>query len=476
MLDPVKMAQLLSELFSEEQEEDRPWWRWYWDDDEEEKRKIVGPLYGQLTFKAVPDTRKIIVISKMPEAYRVIQELIRELDKREMAEVPRVVQIEYADPEDLSERLNAIFSQQGAAVKIRLTRKSLTKTGMETVEEGEGEDEGDGGSGAAGEYVPPWTSGAERPDEMPISGVIGRVRFIPDPRSKAILVLAPKEFMDDIVKTIKALDKPGMQVRVRATVIEINHSDSTSLGMQLADLDALSGLDNAITMDAASTFTEAYRHGTVTLEMGVDVTALIDLLVKETNAKILNQQTLWMKDNEEADFFKGETVPFQTGGLLTPEGGQATDVEFQAVGMTLRVRPNITHKRDVDMNIDLTISQRTGEEIADQPVRSSMNTTTTAIVRDGQTIVLGGILFQKDTVTERKLALFGDLPLVGGLFRHESTIQSNTELIVFITPEVIGREDMLRETEKAEEKMESMLEQFKGIEELAEPKEVKAEE
>ncbi|MHC4337178.1 MAG: type II secretion system protein GspD [Planctomycetota bacterium] len=393
-----------------------------------------------------------------------------------MAEVPRVVQIEYADPEDLSERLNAIFSQQGAAVKIRLTRKSLTKTGMETVEEGEGEDEGDGGSGAAGEYVPPWTSGAERPDEMPISGVIGRVRFIPDPRSKAILVLAPKEFMDDIVKTIKALDKPGMQVRVRATVIEINHSDSTSLGMQLADLDALSGLDNAITMDAASTFTEAYRHGTVTLEMGVDVTALIDLLVKETNAKILNQQTLWMKDNEEADFFKGETVPFQTGGLLTPEGGQATDVEFQAVGMTLRVRPNITHKRDVDMNIDLTISQRTGEEIADQPVRSSMNTTTTAIVRDGQTIVLGGILFQKDTVTERKLALFGDLPLVGGLFRHESTIQSNTELIVFITPEVIGREDMLRETEKAEEKMESMLEQFKGIEELAEPKEVKAEE
>ena len=89
-----------------------------------------------------------------------------------------------------------------------------------------------------------------------------------------------------------------------------------------------------------------------------------------------------------------------------------------------------------------------------------MNTTTTAIVRDGQTIILGGILFQKDTVVERKMALLGDLPLVGGLFRHNDTIQSNTELIVFITPEVIDQEEMLAETEKSEEKMVSMLGKF----------------
>jgi len=97
-----------------------------------------------------------------------------------------------------------------------------------------------------------------------------------------------------------------------------------------------------------------------------------------------------------------------------------------------------------------------------------MNTTTTAIVRDGQTIVLGGILFQKDTVTERKMALFGDLPLVGGLFRHNDAIQSNTELIVFITPGVIVEEEMPLETKKAEEKMESMLGKFKGPEEANE--------
>jgi len=90
-----------------------------------------------------------------------------------------------------------------------------------------------------------------------------------------------------------------------------------------------------------------------------------------------------------------------------------------------------------------------------------MNTTTTAIVRDGQTIVLGGILFQKDSLVERKLPLVGDLPLVGPLFRHYETLESNTELIIFITPEVIDEESMPAETEKAEVKMESMLGKLK---------------
>ena len=462
--DPVKMAQLLSDLFSEEAAEDRGWWDWYFGSDDEDRKKIVGPLYGQLTFKAVPDTRKIIVISKMPEAYRVIQELIYDLDKTEMTEVPRVVKIEYADPEDLSERLNAIFSEPGAQVKIRLTEKSLSKTGMASTSEGEDEGEDGGDTGTAGEYTPPWVNMSRRPEEMPISRVIGRIRFIPDPRSKAILVLAPKEFMEDIVKTIKELDLPGMQVRVRAVVIEINHSDVTSLGLQLADGGALSGLDNAITVDAISTLTEAYRHGTVTLDMGVDVTALIDFLVKTTDAKILNQQSLWMKDNEQAVLFKGETVPFKGGITTTGTGVSDQSITYEEVGVTLRVRPNITPQRNVDMKMDLTLSQRTGELVGGEPVRSSMITNTTAIAQDGQTIVLGGILFQQDSVTKRKIPLVGDLPVVGGLFGHEATTQTNNEMIVFITPEVIDEEDMPAQAEKAEEKMATMLGQFEGFE------------
>ncbi|MHC4388668.1 MAG: type II secretion system protein GspD, partial [Planctomycetota bacterium] len=138
------------------------------------------------------------------------------------------------------------------------------------------------------------------------------------------------------------------------------------------------------------------------------------------------------------------------------------------VGVTLRIRPNITPQRNVDMKMDLTLSQRTGELVGGEPVRSSMITNTTAIAQDGQTIVLGGILFQQDSYVRRKIPLVGDLPGVGGLFRHEATTKTNNEMIVFITPEVIDEEDMPTETEKAEEKMATMLGQFEGFEGLDE--------
>ena len=133
--------------------------------------------------------------------------------------------------------------------------------------------------------------------------------------------------------------------------------------------------------------------------------------------------------------------------------------------MTLRARPSITPEKKVDMILNVILSQLTGENVNAQPVRTEMETTTNMIVQDGQTVMLGGILFQKDSTIERKLPLLGDMPLVGPLFRHSETIAANNELIVFITPYVIDEpENMLPETieelEGAKEKLDSVLEQL----------------
>ena len=124
---------------------------------------------------------------------------------------------------------------------------------------------------------------------------------------------------------------------------------------------------------------------------------LIDFLVRELDAKILNQQTLWTKDNEEAQFFKGKRVGFQTRVSISDTGGRATtDFEYEKVGMTLRARPSITPEKNVDMIINVVLSQLTSEEINSQRVRTELDTTTNMIVQDGQTIMLGGMLFQED--------------------------------------------------------------------------------
>ena len=490
--DPVKMAQLLTRLFSEAGDDSsRSFMRMlFYGDEMEQKKKIVGPLYGQLTFENVPETKKIIVISKIPEAYEIIEQLILDLDRQEMAEIPKVVQLKYADPEDLSERLNAMFNEAGTIAPIRRTPSGLGNYSMEQSASGGGQSGGgqSGGGGNnnnnnnsgsnPGEYTPPWSrggSGRGALAEQPLSNVIGHVRFIPDPRSKSILVLAPPEFHNDIELTIRTLDVPGMQVMIRATVVEINHSALTSLGLQLATNPAAFGNleENAITaLSSLTSLSTGGRAVSGTTPLGAtgtgtiagttaSVYALIDFLVKHVNAKILNEQTLWTEDNEEASFFKGNKVAFLGGSTIASGGLSQSSVMFEKVGMTLAVRPSITPDKNVDMIVNILLSQLTGDLVNDQPIRTQMETKTNMIVRDSETLMLGGILFQEKSKVKRKVPLLGDLPLVGGLFQHNDVRLSNNEMLIFITPFVISDSTMSEAAKAALEKSRERLDQTK---------------
>jgi type II secretory pathway component GspD/PulD (secretin) len=450
--DPVQMTELLTKLFTEESDNSSSLWRiLWWGDDVTQRKKIVGPLYGQLTFEDLPGTKKIIVISKIPQAYDVIEQLIYELDRQEMAEIPTVVQLKYADPEDLSERLNAMFNEPGTTAPIRRTTRGLSAYSMDDSDnsQNQGGNRNDGGGGAnnPGEYTPWWSrGGGRRPDEEPISNVIGRVRFIPDPRSKSILVLAPPEFQANIRETIDMLDVPGKQVMIKAIIMTVDHEDVTSLGLQLAsDPTSFGALEeNSVTaLNDLSTWAE---RGSFSFGAGMNVTLLVDFLLKKTNAQVLNEQTVWTKDNEEASFFRGDKVAFQTDFSVSDTGGRATSsFEFERVGMTLRARPSITPEKNVDMVINVILSQLTNDLVNTQPVRTEMETTTNMIVADGETIMLGGMLFQQNTAVQRKLPLLGDVPVAGELFRHNDNIVANEELIVFITPYVVDDGEAMSE-------------------------------
>jgi general secretion pathway protein D len=472
--DPVQMARLLTKLFSEDSEGSNSLFRilYYGFDEMQQKKKIIGPLYGQLTFEEVPGTKKIIVISKIPQAYEVIEQLIMELDRQEMAEIPHVVQIKYADTEDLTERLNAMFNEQGTPAPIRRTTRGIGDYSMDSGNEGQNQNSSRNSNPSnsnrqnnADTYTPPWSSGGARrmTKEQPISNVIGRVRFIPDPRSKSILVLAPPEFQKSIEETIRQLDVPGKQVMIKAVVVEVDHQDMTSLGVQLSSNPGGTFSVGENGMTALGELTYLQERGSATIEVGTSVTGLLDLLVKKVNAKILNQQSLWTEDNEEASFFKGQRIAFQTSSTTSETGISRTqNYDYQDVGMTLAVRPSITPEKNVDMMVTVLLSDLTGDSTNGQPNRRVMNSTTNMIVQNGQTLMLGGILFQTDSKIERKVPLLGDVPLLGELFKHHDVKKANNELIVFITPYVIDEETS--ETTKAEiiEQPKQKLEMVEG--------------
>jgi len=465
--DPVRMTDLLTKLFSDQESSDStPWWMW-WASNDDEKKKIVGALYGQLTFEAVPDTKKIIVISKIPEAYEVIRELIEELDSMEVAELPMVVTLNYADAEDLCDQLNAILNEPGTISTLRRSKRGLSA--YSTDEQGNrqssaGVDDGQDDS----DIITPWWDRSRNrfEDEMPPSNLIGRIRFIPVHRSKAVLVLAPKEYQQSLKEMISQLDQPGKQVMVKAIIIEVNHQKMNSLGVKLA---SDSGAFGALGEGALLALTQlAYTQNQGTFNLGADlfqegatttanINVLVDLLIQEAEAKVLNQPTLWTKDNEEAEFFKGKRVPFLVSTQTSAEGtAQRDSVEYRDVGVTLRVRPNITPEKAVDMTINLIISEVEQALVNGNIATSELNTTTHMIVDDGETIMLGGILFKNDNLIEQKIPILGDVPLVGPLFRHYDTELSNNELIAFITPYVVDANSGVATRRQLQEKQEKL--------------------
>jgi general secretion pathway protein D len=451
-VDPSQMADLLTQLFSESSSSSsrtttstRSVLSAMYGTTATSAERIIGPLYGQLTFADVPGTKKIIVISNIPEAYEVVEALIKDLDEEEMAEVPTVVELKFADPERLCEVLNAMFCEAGSSVEILRSASGLGEYSMDESSSSTTDTSQEG-------YSPWWSSAGARTtttdEERPISNVIGKIRFVPETRTKSVLILSPPEFIPKIEELIARLDVPGKQVMIKAVIVEVDHQDVTSLGIQLASNANAFGSLNENAILALNAFEQLDQHGSAVFGAGgssgtetsntlsSDVYGLLDFLQKKVNAKILNQQSLWTEDNEEASFFKGQRVAFYTAAT-TGTGTSTQNFEFQRVGMNLAVRPSITPTKDVDMIINIIISQLTTDEKNSQPVRTEMETKTNMIVGDGQTLMLGGILFQQDGRTKRGVPILSDIPIAGVLFSHYEKTVANNELLVFITPYVI---------------------------------------
>ena len=460
--DTSQMVTLLTSLFSREAASSQfSVYDYLFGYGHEDKEKFMGPLYGQLTFEEVAGTKKIIVISTIPEAYDVVEDLIRKLDQAEMAEVPQVIKLKYRDPEALAMHLNAMFNESGTSAAIQLSERGLRDYSMDESQDNTNNPNNRNNttnsnqSNNATEYRPWWTTGREAMGEAAISNVIGRARFIPDTYSRSILVLAPPEFMENIEQMITELDTPGKQVMIKVIIAQVDHRNMTSLGAQFSsDSTKWSTVDHENAITARNALGLLEKHGALVFGAGgdsgsssqisvnTDISVLLDFLVKELDAQILNQQTLWTKDNEEAEFFKGQRVGFQTRVSISDTGGRATsDFAYEKVGMILRTRPSITPEMNVDMIINVVLSQLTSEIINSQRVRTEMDTTTNMIVDDGQTLMLGGMLFQEDSKTVRKVPLLGDLPLIGGLFRHKESVLANHELLIFVTPHVVDGTD-----------------------------------
>lgn len=442
--DPGEIRDLLTEMFSG-REAGRP--RSYIElllGSGDRGTTPIGRLVGQFSFQVMPSSNKLIVQSKNVAYFDVIDKLIAELDKPQRAGLPLFIELKYANAEDLCEQLNAMLAEPGTRAKIRRAARGLTNyigesdgtsTNVSTSSSSNDNEEDS-------EMTEFWWQGYRRPeDRVPVSNLIGKIRFVPVYQRNAVMVLAPNAFMEPIAELVDELDQRGRQVIIYGRIGEIQHEDQTSLGMRLAsDPSILPPADTAAGGSLSLDFSDSIFSGTMILGAKANVSLILNLLIEEFGMKILVEPSVTTSDNEAAEFFDGRQVSVISELKESAEGGSTiTSVADKMVGTRLRVRPHITKEGSVDMMINLEISRIVpGATSAGNPIFDIREVITHIIVQDGQTVMLSGIIQQEKFDDIRKTPLLGDLPLLGGLFRTVDKGIRNRELIVFITPRVMN--------------------------------------
>ena len=292
-----------------------------------------------------------------------------------------------------------------------------------------------------------------------------------DPETNALVVTATQSDFAILEQVIRKLDVRRLQVYVEALIAEVDTRTIQEIGVQFgigdgvrADRRGVVGSTNLGTVSGASLaevlanplaagagLSFGYVDGVITLPDGTEVynlNALAKALEGESDANVLSTPNILTMDNEEAEIIVGQNVPFITGSFSQISQGTAVEnpfqtIERQDVGLTLRIKPQITEGSAIKMEIFQEVSNVAQRGEARDIVTNTRSLSTTIVAENNQMVVLGGLIQDDVSNNEQKVPLLGDVPLLGQLFRYKNRTRKKTNLLVFLRPQVIrGPKDM----------------------------------
>ncbi|MEZ4461864.1 MAG: type II secretion system secretin GspD [bacterium] len=336
------------------------------------------------------------------------------------------------------------------------------------------------------------------------------------PTNSLVVVASPRDFLA-LENVIDQLDRPRRQVYVEAIIMEIGLDTNRSLGLGFTagfgqDFNSLipdSAVQDGLIEDTRGLvigrsnyngLDSASGSAGVLGLLGPNVTIpgtsislpafalLLQATQTDNSVNILSTPAILTMDNEEAEIIVGERVPFlrSIGGTsassllgslggdansaatsalagLTGLGGLQNQIDYEDVGITLRITPQVNESDYVRLEVDQEVSDIKGAGgLGDgAPIRTKRNAKTVVLVKDQSTIVIGGLIRDVENETVNKVPFLGDIPLVGVLFKNTSTIKTKQNLVLMLTPYVIEDEtDMQKIQQRKMEERRELLKLF----------------
>jgi general secretion pathway protein D len=271
------------------------------------------------------------------------------------------------------------------------------------------------------------------------SALSGAVTIVPDELTNALLVRASQADFDVMKEAVDQLDIRPLQVLIEVLIVETRRDRSLSIGADW--LVPPQAMDNGDGTGEGSLKGGGLGDLVIKLlSLGrANVDATIRAAVSRGDVKIVSQPVLLASNNQEARFLVGSQRPFIQLSRSLPTDGASRDqvIQYRDVGTKLTVRPTINQDGYVSLLIQQEINQATTELAFGAPVISTREAVTQVLVKDGQTIVLGGLRDQQRDVTSGGVPILSGIPLIGGLFGSSSRQSNQTELYLFLTPRIL---------------------------------------
>ncbi|MCM8765728.1 MAG: hypothetical protein NC920_02630 [Candidatus Omnitrophica bacterium] len=274
-------------------------------------------------------------------------------------------------------------------------------------------------------------------------------KLIIDSRSNRMLVVDTPLNLSKIEDLIKQVDVKPRQVNIEAKILDVSLTDTESLGIEWTWVKPRGGastddtLTSGFKVDSATGAGKGFfKYGTLD---AAEIALVLEALMKRERANVLSKPTITTLNNEEAKINVTSKIPYQTGTITTETGGGTTTTSVswaeKEVGVTLSVTPYICESGEIIMKIEPTASLLQGYTSDDPktryPLIMTRSATTQVMVRDGETLVIGGLITQELRDTKTGVPVLGDIPILGLPFQKRGKELKNTELIIFITPHIV---------------------------------------
>ena len=263
-----------------------------------------------------------------------------------------------------------------------------------------------------------------------------------DKDTNSIIVQGTQNYINYIKSFITKLDLPREQVYVKAKIMEISELKIKDIGVKYGMKGFSSGgnylASFASTLNGFGSL-DLLKDLTPSLKNGISLGAAINLLNQEGAANIISEPSILCINNKESSIYVGETRSIKIGTTTTSGGNTNDTFKREDIGLRLKVKPRVSKDNKVLLNISAVIEDVASTVTNDQPNTTKKDIFTTAIVNNGESVILGGYIKQKNEKNINKVPFLGEIPLLGSVFSNTTTAKDNINLVIVITPYIVPK-------------------------------------